>query len=133
VPSARTHVPQKVRSASDADLAGARLLADTVLDLRLDTITDGRTAFIHLTRSLLLNGAAALLRPDALVFQLRQDVAIDSDALEACRSLKSSVSNSLSMISFLARQPKRCCRLPAAPFPPISRISGSCLHSIKGA
>jgi EAL and modified HD-GYP domain-containing signal transduction protein len=77
-------------SASDADLAGARLLADAVLDLRLATITDGRTAFIHLTRSLLLNGAATLLRPDAAVFQLRQDISLDSDVLEACRSLNSS-------------------------------------------
>jgi EAL and modified HD-GYP domain-containing signal transduction protein len=77
-------------TASDADLAGARLLADAVVDLRLDTVTDGRTAFIHLTRSLLLNGAATLLRPDAAVFQLRQDVSIDSDVLEACHSLSSS-------------------------------------------
>ena len=55
-------------SCADADMAGARLLADAVLDLRLETITDGRTAFIHLTRSLLLNGAATLLRPEAAVF-----------------------------------------------------------------
>jgi EAL and modified HD-GYP domain-containing signal transduction protein len=77
-------------SCADADMAGARLLADAVLDLRLETITDGRTAFIHLTRSLLLNGAATLLRPQAAVFELRNDVAIDSDVLEACLNLSSS-------------------------------------------
>jgi EAL and modified HD-GYP domain-containing signal transduction protein len=76
--------------STDADLAGARLLADAVLDLRLDTITDGRTAFITLTRSLLLNGAATLLRPEAAVFGIRDDVSVDADVVEACRNLSSS-------------------------------------------
>jgi EAL and modified HD-GYP domain-containing signal transduction protein len=82
--------PQEPSCQADGDFAGARLLADAVLDLRLDTITDGRTAFINLTRSLLLNGAATLLRPDVAVFELREDVAIDADVIEACRSLSSS-------------------------------------------
>jgi EAL and modified HD-GYP domain-containing signal transduction protein len=76
--------------ATGADLAGARLLADAVLDLRLDTITDGRTAFINLTRSLLLNGAATLLRPEAAVFELGQDIPVDGDVLEACHNLSAS-------------------------------------------
>jgi EAL and modified HD-GYP domain-containing signal transduction protein len=75
---------------ADGDFAGARLLADAVLDLRLDTITDGRTAFINLTRSLLVNGAATLLRPGIAVFELREDIRVDGDVLEACRSLSSS-------------------------------------------
>jgi EAL and modified HD-GYP domain-containing signal transduction protein len=77
-------------AVDDGDFAGARLLADAVLDLRLDTITDGRTAFISLTRSLLLNGAATLLRPSAAVFQLPEDLVIDADVLDACRSLSAS-------------------------------------------
>jgi EAL and modified HD-GYP domain-containing signal transduction protein len=75
---------------ADGDFAGARLLADAVLDLRLDTITDGRTAFINLTRSLLLTGAATLLRPEVAVFELGGDIAVDSDVIEACHSLSSS-------------------------------------------
>lgn len=82
--------PHETSGAADGDFAGARLLADAVLDLRLDTITDGRTAFINLTRSLLLNGAATLLRPDVAVFELRDDIVVDGDVLEACRSLSSS-------------------------------------------
>src|SRR4030095_13186161 len=77
-------------SCADGDFAGARLLADAVLDLRLDTITDGRTAFINLTRSLLLNGAATLLRPEVAVFELREDIVIDAEVIEACSSLSSS-------------------------------------------
>lgn len=82
--------PQETSGTADGDFAGARLLADAVLDLRLDTITDGRTAFINLTRSLLLTGAATLLRPEVAVFELRDDVAVDADVIEACRSLSSS-------------------------------------------
>jgi len=82
--------PQDTSGAADGDFAGARLLADAVLDLRLDTITDGRTAFINLTRSLLLTGAATLLRPEAAVFEIRDDVSVDADVTEACRSLSSS-------------------------------------------
>lgn len=75
---------------ADGDFAGARLLADAVLDLRLDTITDGRTAFINLTRSLLLTGAATLLRPEVAVFELPDDIPVDNDVLEACHSLSAS-------------------------------------------
>jgi len=82
--------PQDPSCTADGDFAGARLLADAVLDLRLDTITDGRTAFINLTRSLLLNGAATLLRPEVAVFELREDISIDGDVIEACRSLSAS-------------------------------------------
>lgn len=82
--------PQDTSGSTDGDFAGARLLADAVLDLRLDTITDGRTAFINLTRSLLLTGAATLLRPESAVFEIRDDVSVDADVTEACRSLSSS-------------------------------------------
>ena len=82
--------PQESSCPADGDFAGARLLADAVLDLRLDTITDGRTAFINLTRSLLLNGAATLLRPDIAVFELRDDISVDTDVIEACQSLSAS-------------------------------------------
>ncbi len=82
--------PNETSSTADGDFAGARLLADAVLDLRLETITDGRTAFINLTRSLLLSGAATLLRPDVAVFELREDISVDTDVIEACRSLSAS-------------------------------------------
>jgi c-di-GMP phosphodiesterase len=82
--------PNETSCTADGDFAGARLLADAVLDLRLETITDGRTAFINLTRSLLLNGAATLLRPKVAVFELREDISVDADVSEACRSLSAS-------------------------------------------
>jgi c-di-GMP-related signal transduction protein len=105
---------QNTASAADADLAGARLLADSVLDLRLDTITDGRTAFINLTRSLLLNGAATLLRPEVAVFELCGDIGIDADVFEACHSL-SSAGFRLALDDFLPGSPAEAL-LPYAAF-----------------
>ena len=71
---------------ADGDIVGARLLTGAVLDLNIETLTDGRTAFINISRSMLLNGAATLLKPTAAVFELG-DIEIDSEVVDACRSL----------------------------------------------
>ena len=39
----------------EGDVAGATVLTGAMLDLRLETLTDGRTPFINITRSMLLN------------------------------------------------------------------------------
>jgi EAL and modified HD-GYP domain-containing signal transduction protein len=74
----------------EGDLAGASVLTGAVLDLRLEALTDGRTAFINITRSMLLNGVATLLRPALALFELREDVTIDHEVIEACRALSES-------------------------------------------
>src|SRR5262245_58947394 len=71
----------------EGDVAGASVLTGALLDLRLDTLTDGRTPFINVTRSMLINGVATLLRPSLAVFELREDIAIDEEVIEACRAL----------------------------------------------
>ena len=71
----------------EGDVAGASVLTGAVLDLRLDALTDGRTAFINVTRSMLLNGVATLLRPSLALFELREDIQIDHEVIEACRAL----------------------------------------------
>jgi EAL and modified HD-GYP domain-containing signal transduction protein len=71
----------------EGDVAGASVLTGAMLDLRLDTLTDGRTPFINVTRSMLINGIATLLRPSLAVFELREDIAIDGEVIEACRAL----------------------------------------------
>jgi EAL and modified HD-GYP domain-containing signal transduction protein len=106
--------PQDAVGTADGDFAGARLLADAVLDLRLDTITDGRTAFINLTRSLLLSGAATLLRPEAAVFELRDDVSVDGEVIEMCRSLSAS-GYRLALDEFMPHSPAEAL-LPFAAF-----------------
>ena len=82
------------RSSADAtsctaagDLAGARVLSDAVLALGLDVLTSGRPAFLNFTRSLLLKGAATLLPPTSVVIEIREDVEVDDELMDACRSL----------------------------------------------
>jgi c-di-GMP-related signal transduction protein len=71
----------------EGDVAGASVLTGAMLDLRLDTLTDGRTPFINVTRSMLTNGIATLLRPSLAVFELREDITVDAEVIEACRAL----------------------------------------------
>jgi EAL and modified HD-GYP domain-containing signal transduction protein len=73
--------------AIEGDVAGASVLTGAVLDLRLEALTDGRTAFINVTRSMLINGVATLLRPSLALFELREDIQIDHEVIEACRAL----------------------------------------------
>jgi hypothetical protein len=61
-----------------------------VLDFRLDALTDGRTAFINVTHSMLLNGVATLLRPSLALFELREDISIDDEVIDACQTLSGS-------------------------------------------
>lgn len=72
---------------ASGDLAGARVLTDALLNLGLENLTDGRTAFINITRSLLLSGVGDLLPKSSAVLEIREDVAIDKDVIEACRQL----------------------------------------------
>jgi len=75
--------------AVDEDVAGACVLTGAVLDLRIDRLTDGHTPFINITRSMLVNGAATLLRPNVAVFEIGADIEVDPEVIAACRSLQS--------------------------------------------
>src|SRR5262249_31150597 len=72
---------------ADGDIAGARVLSDAVLALGLDVLTNGRLAFINFTRSLLVNGAGTLLPPTSMVIEVREDVEVDAEVIDACKSL----------------------------------------------
>src|SRR5215475_7485489 len=72
---------------ADGDIAGARVLSDAVFALGLDVLTNGRLAFINMTRSLIVNGAGTLLPPTSMVIEIREDVEVDEDVISACRSL----------------------------------------------
>jgi c-di-GMP-related signal transduction protein len=75
---------------ASGDLAGARVLADALLNLGLENLTDGRMAFINVTRRLLLSGVGDLLPRSATVLELREDITIDKEVIEACRHLNAS-------------------------------------------
>ena len=76
-----------IACTTTGDLAGARVLSDAVLTLGLDALTRGRPAFVNFTRGLLLGDAGTLLPPTSMVIEVREDVAIDADVVDACRHL----------------------------------------------
>lgn len=70
------------------DVAGARVLTDALLNIGLDNLTDGRIAFLNLTRELLLAGAGEVLPKSAVVLELREDIVVDDAVIETCRALQ---------------------------------------------
>jgi EAL and modified HD-GYP domain-containing signal transduction protein len=74
---------------ADGDLASARVMTDAVLEVGLDTLTDGRPAFLNLTKPLITSQVATLLPHAAAVYELREDVEIDQEVIDACKALHS--------------------------------------------
>jgi len=72
---------------AEGDLASARVLTDAVLEVGLDTLTSGHPAFLNLTKPLITSQVATLLPHAAAVYELREDVEIDDEVIEACRDL----------------------------------------------
>jgi EAL and modified HD-GYP domain-containing signal transduction protein len=67
--------------------AAQRVLVDALLGVGLDRLTDGRAAFVSLTRELLLGDALRLLDPLAVVLQLHESVPADDAVVAACDEL----------------------------------------------
>lgn len=70
------------------DIAGSRVITDAMLGMGLEHLTPGALAFINFTRRLLLSGAAHLLPKECVVLELREDVAVDAELIDACRDLQ---------------------------------------------
>ncbi len=76
----------------DADVSrqegtDARGLTDVVLDMGLDTLAEGKPAFLNFTRELLVTKAGTLLPPKKAVVQLRRGLAVDEEVVQACQEL----------------------------------------------
>ena len=55
---------------ADGDVASASVLTSAILDLGLETLTNGRQAFFNVTRPLLLGKLDTLIPPDGVVIEL---------------------------------------------------------------
>jgi c-di-GMP-related signal transduction protein len=80
--------PANVFPDIDHNHASARVIADSLFNLNLQTITGGRLAFINMTRDLLLGEYATLLPRDETVIEVLESVTPDVKVVEACRRLK---------------------------------------------
>ena len=70
------------------DPAAASVLSDALLALGLERLTEGKPAFLNVTRALLLSGACTLLNKKAAIFEIREDVEVDDEVIAACRDLR---------------------------------------------
>jgi c-di-GMP-related signal transduction protein len=75
------------RPGETAEAAGARGLTDVVLGLGLDTLAEGKPAFLNFTRDLLVGQAATLLPAGKTVIQLRRGMQVDEEVVSACQEL----------------------------------------------
>jgi len=72
----------------DPNHASARVMADTLFNLGLQTLTGGKRAFINLTRDLLVGDYATLLPKEQTVIEILENVAPDAKVVAACGRLK---------------------------------------------
>jgi c-di-GMP phosphodiesterase len=76
-----------VSYAGGTTQASARVLSDALVGMGLETLTDGRRAFLNLSREVLLSDASSLLDPSTVVLEVLEDVAVTPEVIEICRSL----------------------------------------------
>jgi EAL and modified HD-GYP domain-containing signal transduction protein len=77
-----------VKAGDASSQASARVMSDAVVAFGLDRLTQGRRAFINVTRDLLLAGIPAALPPRQVVLELLETIEADDDVLAACRELR---------------------------------------------
>lgn len=77
----------RAKEGGTEDGSGAKGLTDVVLDMGLDTLTEGKPAFLNFNRDLLLSDAGTLLPPKKSVIQLRRGIEVDDEVVAACQRL----------------------------------------------
>ncbi len=75
-------------STDDSVEATNRLLADSFLHFDVERLTDGKKAFINLTREILLSESVFLLPSKFYCVEITENIPADQDVLNACRKLK---------------------------------------------
>jgi c-di-GMP-related signal transduction protein len=74
--------------AASGDVASANVFTDAILTMGLEMLTNGRPAFVNLTRSLLLSGTATVLPAPSCILEIGRDVQVDDEIIEACKRLR---------------------------------------------
>ncbi len=74
--------------SDDPDRASSSVVIDSFLLFGLQTLTQGRRAFLNFTRNLLLSQYATLLPNNQVVIEILETVDVDEELVSACRWLK---------------------------------------------
>ena len=77
-----------VTSHGASEAASASVISNAFLNVGLDAMTNGRRAFINVTRDVLVEGVPEVLPSSQVVLELTEDIEPDDDVLRACVSLR---------------------------------------------
>jgi EAL and modified HD-GYP domain-containing signal transduction protein len=69
------------------DQATARVIADALVNIGFDALTDGRRAFVNLSADILLHDAGSVFDPGRVVLEILENVEVTSGVVDMCRSL----------------------------------------------
>ena len=81
--------PENFFSATDIDLAASQGLERSVMGFGFDELTQGKFAFVNLSRRVLLTELYTLLPPNRSVIELLASIEPDEQVVAACQRLKS--------------------------------------------
>ena len=80
--------PQNAFVPIDADVASSTTIDRAAMSVGLEQITEGRFAFVNVSRKVLLDEIYTLLPPGRTIIELLETVAPDADVIRACERLK---------------------------------------------
>jgi c-di-GMP-related signal transduction protein len=75
-------------AAKDGDRATAQVIQSVLHTFGVGALTQGRRAYINMTRSLLLQDLVTLLPPQNTVVEILETVAVDDAVISACKALR---------------------------------------------
>lgn len=70
------------------DVATRTVISNALLNFDLDTLTNGRKAFVNFTRQLLLDGTPMALDPEQFVIEILEDVELDTPLIMMLKKYK---------------------------------------------
>ena len=80
--------PENVFARIDSDVASSQTVDRAAMGVGLDELTDGRLAFVNVSRRVLVEEIYTLLPTQRTVIELLENIAPDPEVLKACYRLK---------------------------------------------
>ncbi len=72
----------------DGDASSKQVLTSSFLSIGMETMTNGKKAFINFTRKLLLDQVASIFPRNLVVIEILENVEPDEEIISACKNLK---------------------------------------------
>ncbi|NWF53875.1 MAG: HDOD domain-containing protein [Syntrophaceae bacterium] len=79
---------ENVFRSSNPDQATSKVISDAFFLFNFSTLTEGKRAFINLTREILLKEYIFLIPKDLVVVEILENVEPDAEVIEVCRRMK---------------------------------------------